>query len=204
MSDSLIHFPVDQFIHARLIARTDPKRAYQMMTQTKTTGDLVSVARELEIGRLGEKLGDTPRAVDAYAYVASAWQNTDNEQLKNAVKESRDALKRLDSDGRVRAQLGESAVVVALPCLAARRVLAADLRGSSWPVVVETDDGPRFTKLRGAGQGVLAARRRDHRRIARRGDRIARAATMLVAIEAGIESVNKRDELRDLLDAALG
>jgi tetratricopeptide (TPR) repeat protein len=105
LSDSLIHVPVDQFVRARLIARTDPKRAYQMMTHKKLSGDLVSVARELEIGRLGEKLGDTPRAVDAYAYVANAWQNTDNEQLKNAVRESRDALKRLDSDGRVRAQL---------------------------------------------------------------------------------------------------
>ena len=105
LSDSLLHFPVDQFIRARLISRTDPKRAFQMMTQKKVTGDLVSVARELEIGRLGEKLGDTQRAVDAYEYVASAWQNSDNDQLKNAVKESRDALKRLDADGRVRAQL---------------------------------------------------------------------------------------------------
>jgi tRNA A-37 threonylcarbamoyl transferase component Bud32/tetratricopeptide (TPR) repeat protein len=105
LSDSLIHFPIDQFIRARLIARSDPKRAYQMMTAKQLTGDVVSVARELEIGRLGEKLGETQRAVDAYAYVANAWQNTDSEQLKNAVKESRDALKRLDSDGRVRAQL---------------------------------------------------------------------------------------------------
>jgi hypothetical protein len=88
-----------------LVSRSDPKRAYQMMTQKKVTGDLISVARELEIGRLGERLGDTQRAVDAYEYVASAWQNTDSDPLKNAVKESRDALKRLDSDGRVRAQL---------------------------------------------------------------------------------------------------
>jgi hypothetical protein len=105
LSDSMVHFPVDQFIRARLIARTDPRRAFLMMTGKQLGGDIISVARELEIGRLGEKLGDTPRAVDAYAYVASAWQNADNEQLKNAVKESRDALKRLDSDGRVRAQL---------------------------------------------------------------------------------------------------
>ena len=105
VSDSLVQYPLDQFVRARLIARTDPKRAYQMMSEKKLTGDLVSVARELEVARLGEKLGDTPRAVDAYAFVANAWQHTDNEQLKNAVKESRDALKRLDSDGRVRAQL---------------------------------------------------------------------------------------------------
>jgi hypothetical protein len=105
LSDSLINYPVDQFVRARLIARTDPKRAYRMMTGKKTSGGIISVARELEIGRLGEKLGDTPRAVDAYAYVAAAWQNSENEQLRNAVKESRDALRRLDSDGRVRAQL---------------------------------------------------------------------------------------------------
>lgn len=105
LSDSLIQFPIDQFVRARLVARADPKRAFQMMTQTKLTGDLISVARELEIGRLGEKIGETSRAVDAYAYVANAWQNSENEQLKNAVKESRDALRRLDSDGRLRAQL---------------------------------------------------------------------------------------------------
>ena len=63
------------------------------------------MARELEIGRLAEKTGDTQRAIEGYSYVAAAWQNTENEQLKNAVRESRDALKRLDSDGRVRAQL---------------------------------------------------------------------------------------------------
>ncbi|HEV8236157.1 MAG TPA: hypothetical protein VGP84_16205, partial [Gemmatimonadaceae bacterium] len=38
----------------------------------------------------------------------------------------------------------------------ARRVLSADKRGSSWPVLVETDDGMRFTKLRGAAQGTGA------------------------------------------------
>lgn len=105
LSDSVIVLPIDQFIRARLIAKTDPKRALQMMREKRMSGDIISVTRELEIGRLAEKLGDTPRAVDSYAFVAAEWQNTDNDQLKNAVKESRDALKRLDSDGRVRAQL---------------------------------------------------------------------------------------------------
>jgi hypothetical protein len=36
----------------------------------------------------------------------------------------------------------------------ARRVLSADRRGSSWPALIETTDGPRFTKFRGAGQGT--------------------------------------------------
>jgi len=105
LSDSVIALPIDQFIRARLISKKDPKRALQMMRGKRMSGDLISVARELEIGRLAEKLGDTPRAVDSYAFVAADWQNTDNDQLKSAVKESRDALKRLDSDGRVRAQL---------------------------------------------------------------------------------------------------
>ena len=38
----------------------------------------------------------------------------------------------------------------------ARRVLATKRRGSSWPVVVETDDGRYLTKLSGAGHGVSA------------------------------------------------
>jgi len=65
----------------------------------------VFAARELERGRLAEKLGDRERAVDAYAFVADMWQNTDYKQLRDAVKEANDALKRLDSDGRMRAQL---------------------------------------------------------------------------------------------------
>jgi hypothetical protein len=36
----------------------------------------------------------------------------------------------------------------------ARRVLSADRRGSSWPALIETTDGLRFTKFRGAGQGT--------------------------------------------------
>jgi hypothetical protein len=36
----------------------------------------------------------------------------------------------------------------------AQRVLSADRRGSSWPVLIETEAGLRFTKLRGAGQGT--------------------------------------------------
>jgi hypothetical protein len=99
------NIPTDQFIRGRLIARTDPKRAFELLTSFRSTGDILSVARELEIGRLAERVSNTARAVDAYSYVASSWQNTDNEQLKAAVKESRDALKRLDSDGRLRAQL---------------------------------------------------------------------------------------------------
>ncbi len=105
LSDSLINVPTDQFIRVRLIERSDPKRALELLESKRLTGDILSVARELEIGRLAERANDVPRAVDAYAYVAGSWQNSDSEQLKSAVRESRDALKRLDADGRVRAQI---------------------------------------------------------------------------------------------------
>lgn len=87
---------------------------------------------------------------------------------------------------------------------AARRVLAADLRGSSWPVVVETEAGTRFTKLRGAGQGVqpLIAEIIVGSIAEAIGLRVPRRS--LVTIEPGIASTNRRDELRDLLDRSVG
>jgi hypothetical protein len=88
--------------------------------------------------------------------------------------------------------------------IAARRVLSADLRGSSWPVVVETGDGVRFTKLRGAGQGVgaLVAEMIVGSLAEAIGLRVPER--VLIAIEPGIESENRRDELRDLLDRSAG
>jgi hypothetical protein len=50
-------------------------------------------------------LGDTQRAVDAYAYVAAIWRTADPGPLRDGAKEAADALHRLDADGRVRAQL---------------------------------------------------------------------------------------------------
>jgi hypothetical protein len=67
--------------------------------------DLLYPARELERGRLAERIGDKERAVDAYTFVATIWQNADPGPLRDAAKEASDALKRLDSDGRLRAQL---------------------------------------------------------------------------------------------------
>ena len=91
-----------------------------------------------------------------------------------------------------------------LPLARARRVLDADLRGSSWPVLVETDAGVLFTKLRGAGQGAppLIA----EIIVASLGEAIGLhvPARRLVSIDAGIESLNQRDELRDLLDRSAG
>jgi hypothetical protein len=93
---------------------------------------------------------------------------------------------------------------VALPIHAARQVLAADLRGSSWPVVVDTDAGKRFTKLRGAGQGIqpLIAEIIVGSIAEAIGLRVPRRS--LVTIEPGIDSLNRRDELRDLLDRSVG
>jgi hypothetical protein len=103
--DSIIALPIDQFIRARLVARTDPKRALDILERHMAVTGLVFAARELERGRLAEKIGDRDRAVEAYAYVAAIWVNAEPQQLKDAVRESNDALKRLDADGRLRAQL---------------------------------------------------------------------------------------------------
>jgi len=43
--------------------------------------------------------------VDAYAYVAAAWRNSEAPPLRDAVKESTAALARLDADGKMRAAL---------------------------------------------------------------------------------------------------
>ena len=103
--DSVIALPIDQFIRARLVSRTDPKRALEILERHTNLAALVFTARELERGRLTEKLGDRERAVDAYSFVADMWQNADAKPLRDGVKEANDALKRLDSDGRLRAQL---------------------------------------------------------------------------------------------------
>jgi hypothetical protein len=93
---------------------------------------------------------------------------------------------------------------VALPVVAAERVLAADLRGSSWPVLVETRDGPRFVKLRGAGQGVLPLVAEIIVGSLAEAIGLRVPARSLVSVDAGIESRNRRDELRDLLDRSVG
>jgi serine/threonine-protein kinase len=94
----------DIFTRARLIGRQDPKRAIAILERHAPVG-LLYPARELERGRLAEKIGDKERAVDAYSFVATVWQNADPGPLLDAAKEAGDALKRLDSDGRLRAQL---------------------------------------------------------------------------------------------------
>jgi serine/threonine-protein kinase len=105
LPDSVISFPVDVFTRARLIGRTDPRRAITLLERYASQTDLMFAARELERGRLAEKIGDRQTAVDAYAYVATIWAKAEAQQLKDGAKEASDALKRLDADGKLRAQL---------------------------------------------------------------------------------------------------
>jgi len=93
---------------------------------------------------------------------------------------------------------------VALPIVVAARVLAADLRGSSWPVLVETPDGARFTKLRGAGQGVLPLVAEIIVASLAEAIGLRVPERSLVELPPDTQSLNKRDELRDLLDASVG
>jgi tetratricopeptide (TPR) repeat protein/tRNA A-37 threonylcarbamoyl transferase component Bud32 len=106
--DTLISLPFDAFTRARLIGRTDPKRAIALLERLTNSPDVLYAARALEIGRLSERIGDRERAVDAYSYVAAVWRNADAPPLRTGAKEASDALKRLDSDGRIRAQLGSA------------------------------------------------------------------------------------------------
>jgi serine/threonine-protein kinase len=104
LPDTVINLPFDAFIRARLIGKQDPKRAIAIL-ERHGGPDLLYPARELERGRLAERIGDNERAVDAYSFVAAAWRAADPGPLRDGAKEATDALKRLDSDGRLRAQL---------------------------------------------------------------------------------------------------
>jgi hypothetical protein len=88
--------------------------------------------------------------------------------------------------------------------LDARRVLAADKRGSSWPVLVDTDDGLRFTKLRGAAQGTgaLVAEVIVAELAETLGLRVPERT--LVRFPVDVESADQNDELADLLRASAG
>lgn len=88
--------------------------------------------------------------------------------------------------------------------LHARRVLSADRRGSSWPVLVETEDGVRFTKLRGAGQGTGALVAEMIVGALADALGLSTPARSLVRFPTNIESTDRDGELRALLDASAG
>jgi hypothetical protein len=86
----------------------------------------------------------------------------------------------------------------------ARHVRHTPRSGSSWPVVAETDAGPYFTKLRGAGDGpaslvaeVIVAGLAEAL-----GLRVARRA--LVELGPDVTTENRDPELLDLLAASVG
>ncbi len=84
------------------------------------------------------------------------------------------------------------------------RVLFADRRGSSWPIVAETDAGVRFIKLRGAAQGAapLVAEVIVGALAEALGLRVP--ARALVTLPADVASEDRNDELADLLRASEG
>jgi hypothetical protein len=88
--------------------------------------------------------------------------------------------------------------------LDAKRILSANRRGSSWPVLVEADDGPWITKLRGAGQGTGALVAEIVVAALAESLGLNVPARTLVRISPGIESVDRDGELRALLDASVG
>ncbi|HZI40781.1 MAG TPA: HipA family kinase [Gemmatimonadaceae bacterium] len=88
--------------------------------------------------------------------------------------------------------------------LDAHRVLSADKRGSSWPVLVETDAGIRFTKLRGAAQGTGALVAEVIIAEVAEALGLLVPARSLVRFSGELESVDKNDELADLLRASVG
>jgi len=86
----------------------------------------------------------------------------------------------------------------------ARRIVAAEWRGSSLPVVVETDAGPFVTKLRGAAQGTaaLVAEIVVASLAEAIGLRVPERA--LVALDPGVACDDRHAELADLLGRSRG
>jgi len=86
----------------------------------------------------------------------------------------------------------------------ATRVLATKRRGSSWPLVIETDGGRYFTKLWGAGHGpsALVAEVIVGALAERLGLRVPRRS--LILIDEEVDCGDRDPELLDLLKASYG
>ena len=86
----------------------------------------------------------------------------------------------------------------------AKRVLRAERSGSSCPVLVETADGIRFTKLRGAAQGTAPlVAELIVAELAEALD-LRVPARSLVELPPDVESLDRNDELADVLRASAG
>ncbi|HTM45649.1 MAG TPA: HipA family kinase [Polyangiaceae bacterium] len=88
--------------------------------------------------------------------------------------------------------------------LTAQQVLSRVHRGSSSPVVVTTNSGIFFTKLRGAGQGVLALVAEIIVAELAQAIGLPVPERALIELPIDIESDDKNDELADLLRRSAG
>ena len=82
-----------------LSARRMDREAEVLLAQEFPTQGPSAVLWMLERGRVFERLGKKPEAVDAYAYVSAAWNRADA-SLQPVVKEARAALGRLSPEGK--------------------------------------------------------------------------------------------------------
>ena len=91
-----------------------------------------------------------------------------------------------------------------LETLTATRLLAGHRRGSSRPIVVETDGGPRFVKLRGAAQGTAPLVAEVIVAALAEALELRVPARSVVRLPVGIPADYWDDELADLLAASVG
>jgi serine/threonine-protein kinase len=82
-----------------LSAKRMDREAEVLLTQEFPSQGPSAVLWQLERGRVFERLGRKPEAVDAYAYVSAAWNRADP-SLQPVVKEAREALGRLSPEKR--------------------------------------------------------------------------------------------------------
>jgi len=80
-----------------LSARKRDREAAALLDQDIMVWPALRVMWMLERGRVNERLGARPKAIDAYLYVANAWRNADP-SLQPYVTEARRGLARLSTD----------------------------------------------------------------------------------------------------------
>lgn len=175
---------VEAFPRSRHRARSDGDlRPPERKSDLLVAGDLGNRSREL--------LAATPASRDEHEH-----QDRKSRSHGANVRLGLDGIPDLAGDREIPRTM--------MPLVLARRVLSADRRGSSWPVLVETDQGVRFTKLRGAAQGTgpLVAEVIVASVAEALGLRVPERS--LVTIEPGVESLDRNGELRHLLDVSEG
>jgi len=86
----------------------------------------------------------------------------------------------------------------------ARRIVSSHKRGSSWPIVAETEEGRFLVKLRGAAQGTAALVAEVI--VAELADALGMAVPRraLLHLDGDVENADRDQELGDLLRASQG